>query len=210
MERAIRQPRPMDWPSILTSAVLAAAYMIFAWAHFSQWNSVGRPVGLGLVVQELVVVVLFVTRRRSRATSRSVVAWLATGLGTCAMLATRPGGEPLAGLGALYFALQFVGVAVAIFSLWSLGRSFGLVPANRGIQTGGTYRFVRHPIYAGYLIGQIGYILENPTLWNVGVFVVAWAFQLVRISQEEEFLRSDPAYVEYCTRVRNRLIPFVY
>jgi hypothetical protein len=32
-----------------------------------------------------------------------------------------------------------------------LGRSFGIVATNRGIQTGGLYRIVRHPIYAAYV-----------------------------------------------------------
>ena len=34
----------------------------------------------------------------------------------------------------------------------SLGRSFGLMPANRGVVSTGMYRLVRHPIYLGYLV----------------------------------------------------------
>jgi protein-S-isoprenylcysteine O-methyltransferase Ste14 len=42
-----------------------------------------------------------------------------------------------------------------------LGRSFGLLPAQRGLVVVGPYRFVRHPIYFGYLIGHIGFLLVN-------------------------------------------------
>ena len=38
----------------------------------------------------------------------------------------------------------------------SLGRSFGLIPANRGIVSTGLYRLARDSIYLGYLITHVG------------------------------------------------------
>ncbi len=203
-----RQGLDLWW--LLSTAALAAIFVMFAWVHFVNWRDTGRPAGLGLMAQETIAVVLIIVRRRARGTSRSPLAWLATGIGAFGILAARPANDALFGLEPLYIALQFTGALMASASLGFLGRSFGIVPANRGVQDGGPYRIVRHPVYASYLVTQIAYLLENPTFWNLGVVAVATAFQLVRIAKEEEFLSSDPQYTAYMRRVRWRLVPLVY
>jgi protein-S-isoprenylcysteine O-methyltransferase Ste14 len=210
MARAVHPGRTIDWWWLISTAVLAALLFTFGWLHFSQWRTTGRPVGLGLAVQETVTAVLFVIRRRPRMASRDPIAWLATGIGAFGMLAARPAYDPLGGLEPLFIAMQLVGAAAAVVSLWALGRSFGLVAANRGVQTGGPYRVVRHPIYAGYMVTYLGYVCENPSPYNAALFAVVMLFQLVRIAKEEALLGADPAYAAYCRRVRYRLIPFVY
>jgi protein-S-isoprenylcysteine O-methyltransferase Ste14 len=217
MDRAIAKRRQRDWWALLSTVGLATLLVTFAWVHFSQWRITGQPVGLGLMVQETLTAVLFVVRRRPRGTSRSWLAWLATGIGSFGMLAaplgiglTGAAYAPVGGLESLYVAMQLVGASAATLSLATLGRSFGLVAANRGVQTGGPYRLVRHPAYASYLITYVAYVLENPSIFNAGIFVVATAFQVVRIAKEEEFLSADPAYVAYRERVRYRLVPYLY
>ena len=59
--------------------------------------------------------------------------------------------------------ISAVGLIVVIVGKMSLGRSFGLMPANRGIVSTGLYRVVRHPIYLGYLITHVGFVAANPT-----------------------------------------------
>lgn len=89
----------------------------------------------------------------------------------------------------------------------SLGRSFGLLPANRGIVSTGLYRLVRHPIYLGYLFTHGAYLAANPTWWNVLALATADVALLVRSAYEEETLGRDPAYAQYQTRVRWRVLP---
>src|SRR5207253_2548241 len=84
-------------------------------------------------------------------------------------------GEPVAPLtgrgGRLGAALQVVGAsAVAVVALF-LGRSFGLVPANRGLKLEGPYRLVRHPMYGAHLLGYLGYVLTYPSAANVLIVV---------------------------------------
>lgn len=202
--------RAVDWGWVLGNTVVTSAFLLFAWAHFAAWRANGWPAGLGLMLQEGLVALLLLARRRTARSVRDLRAWLATGVGSFGMLAARPTAHAVAGAESLWMALQLAGVVVAVLSLLSLGRSFGLVAAHRGIKTGGAYRVVRHPVYAGYLLGHLGYVLENLSLRNLGVLVVVWACQLLRMRQEERFLALDPAYVAYRARVRWRLIPFLY
>jgi protein-S-isoprenylcysteine O-methyltransferase Ste14 len=165
--------------------------------------------GAGLVVLESLVVILFVLRRRPLRTTASPRAWLAAS-GTFIPMLLEPEGATLGGFGMLWGGLQFVGVLLAIASLLSLGRSFGLVAANRGVQTRGLYRFMRHPIYASYTVTHIGYLLQNWSPWSISIVALTIAFQVWRIVEEERLLSSDPAYQQYQIEVPYRLAPLIY
>ena len=84
--------------------------------------------------------------------------------------------------------MQLAGLLIALASLGTLGRSFGIVAANRGVKTRGPYRLVRHPAYFGYLVAYVGYVAENPSLANLALLCLSTAFQLVRIGEEERLL----------------------
>ena len=102
--------------------------------------------------------------------------------------------------------LQAVGFMWAIHSKLALGRSFGWLPADRGIVESGPYRFVRHPIYLGYFIAQIGFLAANFSVQNLIVYISLYAAQIYRIFKEESFLLGNEAYRDYTKRVRYRLI----
>jgi protein-S-isoprenylcysteine O-methyltransferase Ste14 len=194
--------------SVLSRALLVTLFLAFAWANFHRWRATGEPSGLGTTLLEGWVAVLFLIRRPTRQVSSRRVAWLAAPIGSFAMLLARPAPGGVPQLPAE--ALQLLGVAVALVSLGTLGRSFGLVAANRGVKTGGPYGFVRHPAYTGYLIAYVGYCAENPSLRNISLLVASTAFQLVRIREEEHVLSTDEGYRDYSSRVRFRLVPYVY
>ena len=195
---------------IATSAPVALLFLLFGAANLAQWGVTHQPIGLGATALELLVATLFVARRSAWLVSKAPLAWAAAAVGTFGMLAARPAYAPVAGLEPLYLGLQIVGAVFAGVALLSLGRSFGLVAANRGIRTGGQYRFVRHPVYSGYVVTWIGYLLENPSLRNACVLVVVMAFQAVRIVEEERTLGTDPVYQAYCRRVRSRVVPHLF
>ena len=131
-------------------------------------------------------------------------------LGAFAMLGARPVAHPDAGPLALLEVVQLVGFGVVLVALGALGRSFGIVAANRGIKTSGLYSRVRHPAYSGYLVSYLGYVAENPSPRNLILLLIGTSAQLVRMSEEERMLRVDDAYRDYLARVRRRLIPYVY
>ena len=193
---------------IVSRCVLVTLFALFAWSNFSHWRETGSPSGLGTTLLEGWAAVLFLVRRPTNTISFRAVAWIAAPIGSFAMLLARPVGGGLPHLACEL--VQLAGLLLALASLGTLGRSFGIVAANRGVKTRGPYRFVRHPAYAGYFISYVGYVAENPSALNVGLLCLSTAFQLVRIREEERLLVGDPAYSAYRRTVRRRLIPLVY
>ena len=195
---------------LLTDPLVAGLWIAFGASNFEAWQSAHRPVGLGTTILEVIFAGLFLFRRSPWVTSRSPAVWAVSAGGAFGMLAARPHYAPVLGLGAVYVALQLAGAAFAAVSLLSLGRSFGVVAANRGIRTGGAYRIVRHPIYAGYALSDLGYVLENPKATNVALALAVLVFQVLRIRAEEQCLLGDAEYVRYARVVRHRLVPGVW
>lgn len=124
----------------------------------------------------------------------------------------------LTGPGSGTYALipQYLAAMIIILAIiWQiiakiyLGRSFGILPANRGIVDNGPYGFVRHPIYFGYLMGHIGFLLNAFSIWNFSVFFILYIFQYLRIVEEEKVLTRDESYQKYKNRVHYRLVPYV-
>ena len=108
------------------------------------------------------------------------------------------------------YTLQVTGIAFQLIAKLSLGRSFGIVPANRGVKTGGAFRVVRHPTYLGYAIAQVGTMLGTASLRNVSVVLGLYGMLALRAWLEERVLRKDEAYRAYAERVRWRVIPYVW
>ena len=104
-------------------------------------------------------------------------------------------------------AIQITALFGWAVSLAYLGRSFGIVPADRGLVQRGPYRYVRHPVYAFEALFFIGYIIAVPTP-RTAIIIALWAaLQITRILREERILTG---YEEYRRRVRWRLLPGVW
>ena len=95
-------------------------------------------------------------------------------------------------------------------ALIALGRSFSLLPARRAIRQSGPYRIVRHPAYSAYLIIDLVYIAQLPTVRNLAVFAAGVGLFVCRALLEERLLSNDPVYREYRKRTRWRFLPLVY
>ena len=161
-----------------------------------------------LLLSEGVIVFFLIIRRASSDISLRPQDWLAAIIGTAAPLLVVKTAEPaFLAPGVL---LLLGGMAIQVTAKFSLRRSFGIVPANRGVKTGGAYRFVRHPMYLGYMISHVGFLLLAPTLWNAAVYVVCWTCLLFRIEFEEQLLSEDAGYQAFKSKVRFRLAPGLY
>ncbi|MEZ5922353.1 MAG: methyltransferase [Parvularculaceae bacterium] len=113
-------------------------------------------------------------------------------------------------LPAIGFYVILFGLIVQIGAKLSLNRSFGLIAANRGVKTSGAYRYVRHPMYLGYMLTHLGFLLAAPRLFNIFIYAACWAILLIRIEMEERILMQDEAYQKFAEAVRYRLAPGLY
>jgi protein-S-isoprenylcysteine O-methyltransferase Ste14 len=188
----------------------AAGAALFARASLLFFLHTHRLIGGLFLVEQAWFVVAFLIRRPDRAVSRGLASWLVAFGGTFAAVLFRPdGAHPPWGIAA-GFGLQLGGLAVCIVSLLALGRSFGFVAADRGVQTRGPYAWVRHPVYASYLLIQAGYVMQAVSGRNILVFAVATGRNVGRVLAEERLLSGSAAYRAYRERVRWRVIPYVW
>jgi len=85
------------------------------------------------------------------------------------------------------------------------------VAPDQRVITSGPYAIVRHPMYASALLYLIGTPLVLGSYWGLVPFVVMIPLLLWRLFDEERLLAGNlPGYREYQSRVRRRLIPFVW
>lgn len=187
-------------------AFVVALAMPFVAAFLSY--STAHPYVLMLASMEFATAVLILIRRPGDTATAPYPVLLAFA-GTGFPLFVRPGGDALIGTDAAG-SIMVVGVAVSFLAKLFLNRSFGIIAANRGAKTKGPYRFVRHPMYAGYFVTHLGFVLANASWWNVGVYLIAWPLLILRIREEEAVLMRDPAYRLFAAKVRWRVVPGLY
>ena len=173
--------------------------------------SVLRPVAGALVVAFYgLVVLLYLRRGRPTETTRSTGAKLAAGVGSWLPLAL-PYAWGRSGSATTLLAamvLLTAGMAWAVVSLRTLGRSFSIVPQARAVVQRGPYTVVRHPLYLGELTAALGVVLRAPSGLGLSLWVALVALQGYRTHHEERVLmRALPDYDRYRQATRWRIIP---
>ena len=167
------------------------------------------PANLALLISDGLPLALVLVRRPAQAVTETAADWLSAYAAALAPLLLTPGGHALIDA-RLCGVLMIFGLLLNVYGKVSLARSFGLVAANRGVKRSGPYRVIRHPIYAGAAITQIGFLLANPTGLNLVLWLAAITLQLIRLQAEEKLLGQDPVYAEYMAKVPYRLAPGLY
>lgn len=204
--------KPNRVPSdLLARFAIGALFTLLSINLFADYMRTGRVTGLLLLVGESLVVVLTIARRRATTVDRSAAAAIMTtvSLAGPALLRATDAQASLAS-DQLTALLSGVGLVLVVLGKMALGRSFGVVPANRGVVVRGPYTWVRHPIYTGYLITHAAFVIAHPAPWNVGVILCADCALIVRALMEERVLSADATYQQYCRRVGWHLVPGVF
>jgi protein-S-isoprenylcysteine O-methyltransferase Ste14 len=191
-------------------AAVGALFVMLSWNFLSDFLRTGRVTGLLFLVSEALVVILTVVRRRAQTVDRSALAATLTTISLLGPPFVRPADVPPLAPDVLTACVSIIGVLVVIAGKVTIGRSFGLVPANRGIVANGPYGIVRHPIYAGYLVTHAATLALYPSIWNVTILVIADTALVFRALAEERILIRDREYQTYCGRVAWHLVPGVF
>jgi protein-S-isoprenylcysteine O-methyltransferase Ste14 len=166
-----------------------------------------EPANILIMISESIPVLMLVIRKQGTI-SASGYAWVVAIIGTFMPLMITVSGSACVSV-EVGGALMLLGLAIAIAAKVCLNRSFGIVAANRGVKREGPYRVVRHPMYLGYGVTHVGFLLIHFSLANVLVYGVTWTAFALRIRAEESFLKQDGAYRTYSAAVRYRIIPGV-
>jgi protein-S-isoprenylcysteine O-methyltransferase Ste14 len=212
------------------SLALCAYTFLFLWARVDA----GPPRGVGQTA--LVDATLFtvfaahhsifardsiktwISRRVPARLIRSVYVWTASLLLVLVVLAWRPIG------GDLYHATGWTGYGHALVQLagvWVIARSVGVIDALElagirssggpaSLQITGPYRFVRHPIYLGWMLIVFG--AAHMTRDRATFAAITTIYLIIAMPWEERSLGRTFGndYARYKQRVRWRVIPFVY
>jgi protein-S-isoprenylcysteine O-methyltransferase Ste14 len=204
-------------PGVLTAADLgekAFVLCLFALMTTRVVQSIGSGgtwLNLLQLSAEGLAVVLILLRKPASELSLRPLDWMLAVGATAAPLLVKPALHVAALAPAGFCAgLMLTGLIFQVIAKLTLRLSFGMAPANRGLKVSGPYRIVRHPIYASYLIGQIGFFLLNPTAWNASIYSVGLIVQIFRIAAEERVLAHDAGFAAFRAQTRYRLIPGLY
>jgi protein-S-isoprenylcysteine O-methyltransferase Ste14 len=200
----------IKFATIVAVAETAFLVALLAWQAFRLAPAIRHdPSNLALLISEALPVALVLVRRPAQALSQSAADWFTAYGGAVAPILLTPGGHALVDP-RICSVLMVSGLLINLYGKACLNRSFGLLAANRGVQRSGPYRVVRHPIYAGNALTQIGFVLGNPTGFNLALCLAGLTLQVIRLQAEEKLLGQDPVYAEYMAKVPYRLAPGVY
>ena len=195
---------------LLARVAIGGLFSMLCVNIFAEYMRTGHFTGLLLLAGESLVVVLTIVRRRARIVDRSIAAAGLTMMSLAGpFLLSAGSGSPLVSDVATA-TVSALGLALVVVAKMALGRSFGLAPANRGVVVRGPYTLVRHPIYTGYLVTHVGFLMAHPTAQNVAVILIADTALILRALMEERVLSADTLYQQYCRRVGWHLVPGVF
>jgi protein-S-isoprenylcysteine O-methyltransferase Ste14 len=190
--------------------VIVALFTSLATRLALDWAKTGHVTGLLMLASESLVVVCTIIRRPAGVVDRTLLSRILTAFSTFGPPLVSPASLWALAPDSITIIICGCGLFFVVLGKMSLGRSFGLAPANRGVVSSGLYRFVRHPIYFGYLITHAGFVLANPGTRNLLVLMATDVALLLRAIREENTLAADPQYRDYMQRVRWRVIPGIF
>ena len=125
---------------------------------------------------------------------------------------TQPFSSWVGWLGLILLLLGFA------FSTWAMveNRFYATVvriQTDRGHQVvqSGPYRILRHPGYAGGIVGYLAMPFFINSLWGLMPMLATCILTVLRTYLEDKTLQSElPGYAEYAQRTRYRLLPGIW
>lgn len=83
--------------------------------------------------------------------------------------------------------LSIAGFLMVVFATMELGTSIGIAPANRGLVSTGIYHYIKHPMYTGYVVSEVGLLFLNPL--NAALLIISVSLYAYRAKSENRILK---------------------
>jgi protein-S-isoprenylcysteine O-methyltransferase Ste14 len=114
---------------------------------------------------------------------------------------------------AVGLACFVLGVALAVWARVHLGRNWGMpmsLKEDPELVTSGPYRYIRHPIYSGFLLAVLGSALASTLTWLIALVLMGAYFIYSAVQEEAIMLHEFPkAYPSYKSKTK-MLIPWLF
>jgi len=109
--------------------------------------------------------------------------------------------------------LELCGGFLGMWAIWTMKlRNLSALPdikPHSPLQTGGPYRWIRHPMYTAVLLLMLALVCEEFSYWRGLIWVVLLVDLFLKLRYEEVLLvKNFPEYAEYQTRT-HQLIPWI-
>lgn len=155
-----------------------------------RWRSSGETFFLLLFFRDTIAAFFLIRREESERNGSPLIAciaYISSGLPLLYFSAPYGIETNIVKLSADLFAI--VGFLIVTWATIDLGTKLGVSPAKRGDKcVKGLYRFIKHPMYVGYAIAQVGWIFINEL--NVVIYLVSISLFLIRSKYEDRILSS--------------------
>jgi protein-S-isoprenylcysteine O-methyltransferase Ste14 len=168
-----------------SNLALAIFWLRFVYVNYQAYASTGNLIYALGTVENSIIALMFLVRSPAVASSTSPLDYAIPFGATFLPQLLRP---ELHQVPLYAVILVGIGTSVSLAGIVFLNRSFGIVPTVRNIRTGGIYRAIRHPMYAGGLIVVVGFTLGNFSIANLAVAILTATLVLMRMHREELFL----------------------
>lgn len=124
-----------------------------------------------------------------------------------------PGLPVVSQIGALIICCLGYGMVVWASARNAFFSQIVRIQIERGhrVVTGGPYRHIRHPAYAGGILTEVCVPILLGSWWALVIGLVDAAVMLLRTVLEDRTLQAElPGYADYASEVRYRLVPGVW
>jgi len=217
----------------LGGAMFVASLAVCAYHYLVVWGPTGPAAGFSVIATNALLLTVFAAHHsvfaRDRVKTwlartvpqpmlRSVYVWVSSVLLIVVCRLWRPIGGELyraAGLGAVAL------IAIQLAGAWFVARAVARIDALElagiraasaidGLQTSGPYRWVRHPVYFGWVLAVFG--TPHMTGDRFAFAAITTLYLVVAVPWEERSLTRSfgEQYVRYMRDVKWRMIPFIY
>jgi len=166
-------------------AVMMLGFGVLA---FYRWQQTHLIFFLLLVLRDFAAGYFFLIRKPST-TKATIPVSIAAYVSAAIPLMYFQASEPIKSLMLASDLLAIFGFLLVAVATLELGESIGITPANRGLVRSGIYRRIKHPMYLGYVISEVGLVLLNPL--NIALLAVSVSLYIFRAMSENKILKAS-------------------